>query len=271
MAKDTKVIACDGPARAGKTTLARNFEERLGVPCIATGNIYRAITVLVLEKLGVEDLDADNESAIVKAIDSYDMSRLSANFSGEVLFQDEAFSNLTAPRLSANAWKVSRIPKVRAEIVEPLVMKMVDECEYSLIFSEGRDEGRIWKEANRLGLAIFLSVDPLVAAIRERSMRIAQNQESQELREIMSGIMRYDLDNASRGSRPTYVDDELAVYTGKATKEIKQAIAKQHQIVVPTSSIDAFSVFQRVVRLAKIANVFEKKNATLQTSLLELV
>jgi cytidylate kinase len=271
MANNTKVIACDGPARAGKTTLARNFEERLGIPCIATGNIYRAITVLVLEQLAVDDIDVDNKNAILKAIGSYDMSQLSASFSGEVSFQDNVFSGLTAPRISANAWKVSRIPEVRAEIVEPLVMKMVDNCEYPLVFSEGRDEGRIWKDADRLGLAIFLSVDPLVAAIRERSMRIAQNQGSQELREIMSGIMRYDLDNASRGSRPTYVDDELAVYTGKATKEIKQAIARQHQIVVPTSSIDAFSVFQRVVRLAKIANVFEEKNTTLQTSLLELL
>ncbi len=270
MAKDTKVIACDGPARAGKTTLARNFEERLGVPCIATGNIYRAITVLVLEKLGTQNIDVENEGAILDVIHSYDMSQLSANFSGEVSFQNNIFSGLTAPHISANAWKVSRIPVVRAEIVEPLVMKMVEDCEYLLVFSEGRDEGRIWKEADRLGVAIFLSVDPLVAAMRERSMRIAQNQEVQELREIMSGIMRYDLDNASRGSRPTYVDDELAVYTGKVNKEIKQAIARQHQIVVPTSSIDASSVFQRVVRLAKIANLFEEKNTTLQTSLLEL-
>lgn len=269
MAKHTKVIACDGPARAGKTTLARNFEERLGVPCIATGNIYRALTVLVLDTLQTQTLD--DEKSIGDVLLSYDLSRFDANFSGEVSFEGNTFSGLTAPHISANAWKVARIPAVRANIVEPLVINMVEKCPYPLVFSEGRDEGRIWKQADHLGLAIFLSVDPLVAAMRERTMRLAQKQEVPELREIMSDIMRYDLDNASRGSKPTYIDDELTVFTGKLTKEVKQAIGQDHQIVVPTSSIDANTVFQRVVRLAKTTQLFEESNTKLQTSLLELV
>jgi cytidylate kinase len=270
MAKYTKVIACDGPARAGKTTLARNFEQRLGIPCVTTGNIYRALTALVLESLSTDKLDDIDAETILETIFKHDLPRFTSNFSGEVFLDENAFSGLAAPRLSANAWQVSRIPEVRSQIVEPLVKKMVDECTFPLIFSEGRDEGRIWKEAGHLGLAVFLSVDSLVAAMRERSMRIAQKQEVPELREIMSGIMRYDLDNASRGSRPTYVDDELAVFTGKLNKDLKQAIAKQHQIVVPTSSIDAQTVFQRVARLAQTAGLFEASDTRLQTSLLEL-
>lgn len=270
MARYTKVIACDGPARAGKTTLARNFEQRLGIPCITTGNIYRALTILVLESLSVDKLDNVDEKRILEALFSHDLSRFTSNFSGEIFLDGNAFSGLAAPRVSANAWQVSRIPEVRSQVVEPLVKRMVEECEYPLVFSEGRDEGRVWKEMKYLGLAIFLSVDPLVAAMRERSMRIAQKQTVPELREIMNNIMRYDLDNASRGNKPTYVDDELAVFTGKLNKDIKQAIAKQHQIVVPTSSIDAYTVFQRVVRLAQAADLFEKTNTKLQTSLLEL-
>jgi len=270
MAKDTKVIACDGPARAGKTTLASNFEQRLGIPCLTTGNIYRALTVLLLDHFKVESLADIDEAKILDALSEKDMSRLRCNFSGEVFFEDNVFSGLSAPHVSANAWKVARIAKVRADIVEPQVLKMVEECEYPLVFSEGRDEGRIWKEANRLGLAVFLSVDPLVAALRERAMRIVQKREVPELREIMNNIMRYDLDNASRNSKPTYIDEEVTLFTGKLDKNIKQAIAQKHQIVVPTSSIDAVTVFQRIVRLAQAANIFEKSDSKLQTSLLEL-
>jgi cytidylate kinase len=269
MAKDTKVIACDGPARAGKTTLALNFEQKLGVPRISTGNIYRALSMLLLSSLKVDSLKDIEESKLVEALYKHNVDNLRVNFSGEVFLGDDQFTGLTAPRISANAWVASRVQEFRTNIVEPLVVKMVDECPHPVVFSEGRDEGRLWKEANRLGIAVFLSVDPLVGAIREREMRITQKQEVISLREIMSSLMRYDLDNASRGVKPTYVDDELTVFTGKMTKDIKQAIAKQHQIVVPTSSLDIPTVFQRVVRLAQQAKLLNTKDIK-QISLLEV-
>lgn len=269
MAKDTKVLACDGPARSGKTTLARNFEDKLSVPCITTGNIYRALTVLVLEKLSSKHVNDDVDIAHI--LSTYNLSGFKTTFTGDVLLDGNVFSGLTAPHISDNAWKVARVSAVREKIVEPLIISMVKECDYPLVFSEGREEGRLWQQAGYLGLAIFLSVDPLVAAMRERSMRIAQGQDVPELRKIMSNIMKYDLDNASRGSKPTYIDDELSVFTGKMDKQIKQAVGQGHQIVVPTSSIDANTVFQRVVKLSKVAGLHADGNARPQTSLLELV
>lgn len=56
-----KVIAIDGPSASGKGTIARMLGEKLGVPVLYTGNIYRAIAHKVL----LENIDAQDIAAIV--------------------------------------------------------------------------------------------------------------------------------------------------------------------------------------------------------------
>lgn len=266
MAKDTLVIACDGPARAGKTTLANNFERKLDIPCINTGKIYRLLAVLAMQKLQVTDLNDVSESALTKVINGLDLEAMDIRFTGKVLYKEKIYDELMTPEIANAARYVSNLKSVRKSVVEPLVINMVQKCEYPVVISEGRDEGRLWRDAGNLGIAIFLSVDPIVAAIRERQVRQSLHYETASLREITNTLMRYDLDNASRSYHPTYIDENPAIFTGKIDKQIKKAIANKTQIIVPTSSVDIATVFRRVVRLAETAGLLED-HKDLQTAL----
>lgn len=267
MAKNTKVIACDGPARAGKTTLANNFESKLGIPCLNTGKIYRALAILTMRQLDIDSLDDISEEDIKNALKKVDLSKLKVTFEGRVYFDGKQYDELMTPAIGNGARHVSNIKEVRSTIVEPLVIKMIEDCDYPVVISEGRDEGRLWKDVGHLGLAIFLSVDPVVAAIRERHIRQALHYETPSLREITNTLMTYDLDNARRNFHPTYIAEQPVVFTGKLTKDIKKAIAEKNQVIVPTSSIDIPTTFQRVLRLADAAGLLNEQEKS-QVSLL---
>lgn len=267
MAKNTRVIACDGPARAGKTTLANNFDSKLGIPCLNTGKIYRALAVLVMQKLDVDSLVGINEKKIQNTLQKTDLSKLTVTFDGKVQYAGQQYDELMTPEMGNAARMVSNIKEVRATIVEPMVIKMIKDCDYPVVISEGRDEGRLWKDAGHLGLAIFLSVDPVVAAIRERHIRQALHYETPSLREITNTLMTYDLDNARRSFHPTYIAEKPVVFTGRLTKTAKRAIADKNQIIVPTSSIDIPTVFKRVLRLTDAAGLLSEREKS-QVSLL---
>lgn len=267
MAEHTLVIACDGPARAGKTTLANSFESKLDVPCINTGKIYRLLAVLVMEKLQSKSLDNISELEIEAAIKRLDLSNMDIQFTGRVLYEGRVFDELMTPEIANAARHVSNVESIRKSVVEPLVVSMVKSCEYPVVISEGRDEGRLWRDAGHLGLAIFLSVDPIVAAIRERQVRQSLHYEAPPLREITNTLMKYDLDNATRSYHPTYIDENPVIFTGKIDKQIKQSIGNKTQIIVPTSSIDIATVFKRVARLAEIAGLLHSKK-DIQTALI---
>jgi cytidylate kinase len=267
MAKGTRVIACDGPARAGKTTLANNFDNKLAIPCLNTGKIYRALAVLVMRELGLESLDGVSEKKIIDTLKKVDLTKLKVTFAGKVYYDNKEYDELMTPEFGNAARMVSNVKEVRATIVEPMVIEMVGDCDYPVVISEGRDEGRLWKDAGHLGLAIFLSVDPVVAAIRERHIRQALHYETPSLREITNTLMTYDLDNARRSFHPTYIAEQPVVFTGRMTKQVKRAIADKDQIIVPTSSIDIPTVFKRVLRLTDTAGLLSEREKS-QISLL---
>lgn len=267
MAKNTLVIACDGPARAGKTTLANNFDSKLGIPCLNTGKIYRALAVLIMQELDIASLDKISEQKIQDTLKKVNLSKLTVTFDGKVYYSGKEYDELMTPEFGNAARMVSNIKEIRSSIVEPMVIKMIGGCDYPVVISEGRDEGRLWKDAGHLGLAIFLSVDPVVAAIRERHIRQALHYETPSLREITNTLMTYDLDNARRSFHPTYIAEKPVVFTGRLTKPVKRAIADKNQIIVPTSSIDIPTVFKRVLRLTDSAGLLSEREKS-QISLL---
>src|ERR1700739_1557447 len=100
MSTSTLVIACDGPARSGKTTLANNFENKLGIPCLNTGKIYRILSVLVQEQLKADSLDGVSEQAIVGAIEKIDLKKLDITLSGKVFYDGKHYDELMTPEIA---------------------------------------------------------------------------------------------------------------------------------------------------------------------------
>lgn len=60
-----RVVAIDGPAGAGKSTISKALAERIGVPYLDTGAMYRAITVLALDS----GVDLGDEQSLVELLD----------------------------------------------------------------------------------------------------------------------------------------------------------------------------------------------------------
>jgi len=95
------VIAIDGPAAAGKGTLARRLAAALGLPYLDTGLLYRAVGRLVLDA-GADPADPDAAAAAARSL----------------LPEDLARDDLRGPAADAAAASVASIPAVRAALLD---------------------------------------------------------------------------------------------------------------------------------------------------------
>jgi len=95
------IIAIDGPAAAGKGTLARRIAEVLGLPYLDTGLLYRAVGRRVLDA-GLDPADPDAATAAAKALAESDLSR----------------NDLRGPDADKAASQVASIPGVRDALLD---------------------------------------------------------------------------------------------------------------------------------------------------------
>jgi CMP/dCMP kinase len=95
------VIAIDGPAAAGKGTLARRLAATLGLPYLDTGLLYRAVARRVLDA-GADPADPDAAATAAHALRPADLER----------------SDLRGPVADAAAASVAAIPAVRAALLD---------------------------------------------------------------------------------------------------------------------------------------------------------
>lgn len=138
MSAQHPVIAIDGPAASGKSSVARLLAERLGWRFVNTGNMYRSVTALAVEK----GIDPHDQAAVANLaetlrIDFSDTPNLHVitHFEGRELQNKE----LNNEAVNAAVSFIARVPEVRARLVReqrslaalgPLVM-------------EGRDIGSV--------------------------------------------------------------------------------------------------------------------------------
>ncbi|HME89160.1 MAG TPA: (d)CMP kinase [Chthoniobacterales bacterium] len=131
-----RVIAIDGPAASGKSSVARQLANRLGFIYVNSGAMYRAVTWTVLNR-GVDTAD---KRQIAKLIAS---SRLDGTFiAGEFhLLIDEVdlTEHLHEDRVNAEVSLVSTVPEVR----KVLVQRMRDYATRQDLVIEGRDIGSV--------------------------------------------------------------------------------------------------------------------------------
>ncbi len=95
-----RVVAIDGPAAAGKGTLARRLAQSLGLPYLDTGLLYRAVGLLVLDR-GGDPADPATAAAAARALQPQDLDR----------------TDLRGPQADAAAASVASIPGVRAALL----------------------------------------------------------------------------------------------------------------------------------------------------------
>ncbi len=108
------VVAIDGPAGVGKSTVARRVAAELGVPYLDTGAMYRAVAWKALE----EGLDPGEESAIEELIGAIRFELRTRDAEAEVVLDGFAPGPLLrTPRVDAATSRVAVHPRVRAWLV----------------------------------------------------------------------------------------------------------------------------------------------------------
>ena len=127
-------VAIDGPASAGKSTVAKIIAKKLSFVYIDTGAMYRACTVIARDN----KIDYGDEDAILKAIDKTGIEFKAVNGEQKVYAGNKDISlEIRTPEISANVSQVSALAGVRKKMVS-LQRKMAGQTNVIL---DGRDIG----------------------------------------------------------------------------------------------------------------------------------
>ena len=105
-----RVIAIDGPAGSGKSTIARLLADRLGLEYLDTGAMYRAVAFAALRR-GVDPADADDVARIAERID------LRVDHDGTRVDGVDASIEIRGPEVTRAVSIVAANPAVRREMV----------------------------------------------------------------------------------------------------------------------------------------------------------
>ena len=215
------IVAIDGPAGAGKSTVARAVARRMGVAYLDTGAMYRALTWLAGQR-GIAPSDADALAALareepigVEPTDDGDRVSIAGM---------DVTDAIRDPDVAARVSEVSAHPGVRAEMVAAQRAVM----SYGSWVSDGRDVGSAVVPGAEL--KVFLTAS-LEERARRRQSDLAHRGVTMDLDQVLEDVRRRDHLDSTRAASPLRVADGA--------------------IVIDSSELDADEVADLIVRLVE--------------------
>lgn len=213
--KDHYVIAVDGPAAAGKSTISKRLAKILGFTYIDTGAMYRAFTEYVLRK-GVDPKDEKACCALIPEVEIELFPDGKVMCSGKDVTRE-----IREPHVSGNVSYIASYKDIRLALVD-LQRKM---GEKSSVIMDGRD----------IGTYVFPNADVKifqVASVEERAKRrYIENQEKGipcTLDDIIADVKNRDRIDSSRAFAPLKpAEDSIQLDTSNFTIEQSTEAALQ--------------------------------------------
>jgi cytidylate kinase len=131
-----RVIAIDGPAASGKSSVARELAYRLGFIYVNSGAVYRAITWYLLEK----GINAEDSNRIAQTLESADITCCIQDSGSRILVDNiDPAGHLRDDRVNESVSRVSRLPLVRQIVGQQLHERARSDD----LVVEGRDIGSV--------------------------------------------------------------------------------------------------------------------------------
>lgn len=213
-----KEIAIDGPAGAGKSTIAKKVAEKLGLVYVDTGAMFRAIALFMTER-GIVAGELDR---IKSKLEDVKLDIVYENGEQQVILGDENVSGkIRKTEISKAASEFAVIPEVRTRLLN-LQRELAGKRP---VVMDGRDIGS--KVLPKAGVKIFLTADVRVRAER-RYKELTEKGEIVNIEDIMSDIKSRDEQDMNRAVSPlVQAEDAVLVDTSALSiEEVVEAIIK---------------------------------------------
>ncbi len=193
------IVTIDGPAGAGKSTVAKRLAERLGFQFLDTGAMYRAAALAAMQSW----VDIRDEEEVGKLIEKID---LKISDSQVILNGQDVTGLLRSPEVSQNASVVAENPRVRAFLVD-LQRSIAVQGNF---VCEGRDQGTVvFPDAE---CKVFLTASARVRAER-RWRELKRAGEDIDLDVVIAEQKIRDLrDETRKVGRLVKADDAVVIY-----------------------------------------------------------
>lgn len=195
-------IAIDGPAGAGKSTLARALARELGYLYVDTGAIYRTVALRAREA-GADPSDPEQVAPLLEDLD------LRMDYGGDgvqrmYLSGQDVTETIRENEISALASQVAALPAVREFLLE---FQRKQAREHDVVM-DGRDIGTV--VLPQAGVKIFLTAAPEARA-RRRTAELLQRGQDADFDEILREIRQRDEQDENRPVAPLRQAEDAAL------------------------------------------------------------
>ncbi|MBK9146080.1 MAG: (d)CMP kinase [Candidatus Melainabacteria bacterium] len=206
-------VAIDGPAGAGKSTVAKLLADELGMLYVDTGAMYRAATWLAVR----DGLPLDDGKAVAGAIEKAEIrlerAMTPAGHTRVFLDGEEITDQIRTKEISRLVSPVSALPEVRAVLVE----RQKEMARQGSVVLDGRDIGTV--VIPDAELKVFLTATPEERA-RRRVKDLERLGEQADFEAILEDINQRDHRDSTRTASPLIkADDAVELYTDNLSIE----------------------------------------------------
>ena len=195
------IIAFDGPAGSGKSTIAKIISEKLGITYLDTGAMYRAVTLYFLEN----NVDFSNIDEVEKNLD-----KIHIDFLNNILFLNniDVSKQIREKNINDNVSDVSALAIVREKMVD-LQRKMSNN---KSVILDGRDIGTVVFPNANYKFFLVASVD--IRAQRRYKEELEKGNKSANIDDIKKSIENRDYIDSTRTVTPLKkADDAIQIDT----------------------------------------------------------
>ena len=213
-------IAIDGPAGAGKSTIAKKLAQELGYVYVDTGAMYRAMAYYFLQ----QGIDKTDEAAINAAVDGVDVTIRYVDGAQQVLLNGEDVTgSLRSEQVGNMASNTSVYPAVRVKLVA-LQQKLAQTTD---VIMDGRDIGTCVLPDAQVKIYLTASVG---TRAKRRYDELVEKGEKPDLAKIEADIEERDYRDMHREMSPLRQADD-AVLVDSSEMNIEQVVSAILEIV----------------------------------------